>query len=62
MIKMSCRKCIVQAQKKPRVSCIDFANTKPKIPARVTPIIPLGIPAKCGIPNFLTEILMRQLG
>jgi len=56
---MSCRKCIAHAQKKPLVSYIDFAKTNPKIPAIVTPIIPLGIPAKCGIPNNTAE--MRKI-
>lgn len=51
-----------QAQKIPLVSYTDLAKTKPKMPAITTPITPLGIPIKCGIPNKKAEIKNTVVG
>lgn len=41
-ITTSCAKCIVQAQKNPFVSLIDFDRNQPMKPAISAPAIPLG--------------------
>lgn len=51
-----------QAQKMPLVSNSDLANTNPKTPAMVAPIIPFGIPAKWGRPNNMAEIKQMLVG
>ena len=50
---------MVQAQNNPFVSYNDLANTSPKSPAIIAPIIPPGIPAKWGMPNNIAEIVKK---
>ena len=59
---ISCKKWIIHAQNIPLVSNNDLAKTKPKILAIVAPIIPLGIPAKWGIPNNMAETIKILMG